>query len=259
MSTILHSVTLAIAGSLTDWVGRCKAVGTRNLETSLADHPRVYAEAVTCGTESLGAVGTPHSGSLGLTHPNPALEQPTAVEQTGESKQGGASPVPLGAPTEAWRGRFWLGMGWQVPGLGLSRDLNAGGLVCAEKGGEAVSCLFYSSSRCFWRVSQVILLSLVLPLFLLPVPPFVISRGSGVWFYCLLWHSFSIWRRRTTSIKSYTSIYLYVSHRWRNNSALNETQCNSWLNCHISYVWHVITLNTKKLKKNSFKKKAKCK
>ena len=139
-------------------------MGTHNLEASLANHPRAYAEAVTRGTEPLGAGGTPPSGSPGLTQSNPALEQPTAVEQTSEGKQGGSITVPPGAPTEDGERHILAQDGVTGPGAGTvpsCRDPNAEGLVCAQKGGEAASCLFCYSSRYFWRVFQAIPLSLV--------------------------------------------------------------------------------------------------
>lgn len=88
---------------------------------SLANHLRVYMEVVTHSTKSLGAIGNPPlrvpQGSRTQTQ---LWSSPLHCSRGGESKQGSPSPVPPEAPTEVWEGRFWLGMGWQVPGLGVS-------------------------------------------------------------------------------------------------------------------------------------------
>lgn len=73
-------------------------------------------EAVTHGTEPLGAVGTPASGSPGLTHPNPALEQVEVSK---------AAPTPSSQGTHPGVERQVLDRdgvagGRQVLGLGLS-------------------------------------------------------------------------------------------------------------------------------------------
>lgn len=170
-----------------------------------------------------------------------------------------------GHPLRMRTRRFWLRMGWQVLGPGLfpaTGTLMWRGLCVHEREGRLAHASSIPHHTIFGGSFRLFTSLLYHMLFLLPVPPFVISRGSSVCFYCLLWHSFPIRRRRMTSIKSYLSIcpstYLHVSHRLRNNSALNETQCNSWLNYNISYFWHVTTLSTRKMKKK-IKKKVICK
>lgn len=120
MSTIVHSMVLAIAGSLTNWTRQCEAVGAPNMETKLVDHSHVYMEVVTHSTSSWGQQGLVPLGSPGVPYST------TAMEQMGQIKQGGSITISPGHPPMEGEGGSGCpsllphGMGWQVQGLGLS-------------------------------------------------------------------------------------------------------------------------------------------
>lgn len=169
-------------------------------------------------------------------HVSPQRLLPMALSPSRAAHCGGIEKVKVskvdpslssqGHPLWMRTGRFWCRMGRKVLGPGLfpaTGTLLWRGSCVHEREGRLAhvsSVPHHTISGGFFRLFTSLVYHM---LFLPPVPPFVISRGSSLWFYCLLWHSFPIQCRRMTSVKSYLSIcpsiYLHVSHRWRNNSA----------------------------------------